>query len=134
MNTRGFFGRQRPNKQTQERLPPGQHITEGFPVLSAGPSPIISLKDWDFTIENGDGLSSKWNWEDFKQLPNENLTADIHCVTTWSKYDNDWVGLTDDCDDNDGDHIIGNDHDDNHADHGNNDDRNDQTCNDEFTC
>ena len=94
MNTRGFFGHQRPNKQIQKRLPPGQHLTEGFPVLSAGPSPIISPKDWDFTIENVDGLSSKWNWYDFKQLPNENLTTDIHCVTKWSKFDTNWTGVT----------------------------------------
>ena len=93
MNTRGFFGRQRPNKQIDKRLPPGQYLTEGFPVLSAGPSPKTSLGDWDFTIENTDGRKYALSWDEFKILPTVNLIADIHCVTKWSKLDTNWTGV-----------------------------------------
>ena len=93
MNTREFYGRQRLNKQIENRLPPGQYLTKGFPVLSAGPSPNTSRKDWDFRIENVDGMNFRWDWEEFLKLPAVDLRVDIHCVTKWSKLDTNWRGI-----------------------------------------
>ena len=75
------------------RVPPGQYVTSGFPVLSAGPTPRISLDEWRFTV-TGAGDPVSWTWEDFRALPSEEVTVDIHCVTKWSKLDTSWEGVS----------------------------------------
>jgi DMSO/TMAO reductase YedYZ molybdopterin-dependent catalytic subunit len=91
--TRGFVGRPRQHETTG--LPPGQHLTSGFPVLSAGSSPQTALTDWTFTFETEDGTTiASWTWEDFRALGPTEITADIHCVTRWSKFDTDWRGVS----------------------------------------
>lgn len=90
--TRGFFGKKR--EQPARPLPPGQYLERGFPVLSAGPTPNVDLKTWDFTIEHQGETLGKWNWDQFLQLPQTDLHTDIHCVTKWSKLDTDWRGVT----------------------------------------
>jgi DMSO/TMAO reductase YedYZ molybdopterin-dependent catalytic subunit len=75
------------------RVPPGQYVTDGFPVLSAGPTPRTPLDRWSFTIRGGDGRSASWTWEEFRALPNESVHADIHCVTKWSKLGTTWTGV-----------------------------------------
>ena len=77
-----------------DRLPPGQYLTDNFPVLSAGPTPRIPLDRWEFTISAGDGVLKRWSWEEFQALPHEMPTADIHCVTSWSKLDTRWEGIS----------------------------------------
>ena len=91
--SRGFRGR-KPADNTSGRVPPGQHLTSDFPVLSAGPTPRQNLETWSFTIEEGDKVLAEWNWAEFEALPQTKIKVDIHCVTTWSKLDTHWQGVT----------------------------------------
>ena len=91
--SRGFHGRRRSPELT-DRLPPGQYLTERFPVLSAGPTPHTLLSTWDFSIVAPDGRSKTWAWEEFQSLPRETITTDIHCVTRWSKFGTVWQGVS----------------------------------------
>jgi DMSO/TMAO reductase YedYZ molybdopterin-dependent catalytic subunit len=90
--TRGFGGRRR-EPADPARVPPGQYVTRDFPVLSAGPTPRTPLADWTFTIRSGSD-SQQWTWEEFLALGSEEITRDIHCVTTWSKLDTRWEGVS----------------------------------------
>ena len=90
---RGFRGRA-PQPADALRLPPGQYETKDFPVLSAGPTPRTPLSTWDFTIRDDSGHSARWSWEEFRQLPHETPTVDIHCVTKWSKFGTRWEGVS----------------------------------------
>jgi DMSO/TMAO reductase YedYZ molybdopterin-dependent catalytic subunit len=93
MATRGFLGRRGGSDGTAERLPPGQFLESGFPVLSAGPTPRIRTEDWTFTLKDGVRPVKRWNWAEFNALPQSRMTRDIHCVTTWSKFDTAWEGV-----------------------------------------
>ncbi|GLK68333.1 sulfite oxidase-like oxidoreductase [Hansschlegelia plantiphila] len=93
MITRGFTGRRTP-EDVAARVPPGQALTTDFPVLSAGPTPRIKLEDWSFTLKVGPRPVFKWTWEEFNALPQTSYVRDIHCVTTWSKLDTAWEGVT----------------------------------------
>ncbi len=76
------------------RLPPGQYdVGDGFPVLSAGPTPHTPLDRWDLTVHDATGQRAHWSWDEFRALPREELTVDLHCVTTWSKFDTRWAGV-----------------------------------------
>lgn len=90
--TRGFTGKQR-EKTEAERLPPGQALTADFPVLSAGPTPQVKTETWTFTLKHGPRPIAKWSWHEFNRLPQTKLTRDIHCVTTWSKFNTGWQGV-----------------------------------------
>jgi DMSO/TMAO reductase YedYZ molybdopterin-dependent catalytic subunit len=92
MATRGFIGRQQP-AGLAARTPPGQHLVDDFPVLSAGPAPRIELDRWFFELKVGPKPIVRWSWDEFNQLPQTRLTCDIHCVTTWSKLDTPWEGV-----------------------------------------
>ncbi len=83
--SRGFQGRRRDSAESG-RVPPGQYTTIDFPVLSAGPTPRTPLEEWTFTIVGG-AEPVRWTWEEFRALPSEQITRDIHCVTKWSKLD-----------------------------------------------
>ena len=87
--SRGFSGRSREHKP---ELPPGQYLTEDFPVLSAGPTPELDIADWTFTVQTETG-STKWNWDELHALGVEDVHTDIHCVTRWSKLATDWRGV-----------------------------------------
>ena len=91
--SRGFRGR-RQNDVDPARVPPGQYVTRDFPVLSAGPTPHTPLTEWDFTIRGLIDQPLTWTWEEFLTLPSETITADIHCVTKWSKIDTVWKGVS----------------------------------------
>ena len=91
--TRGFHGRQRDSADAG-RLPPGQYLEAGFPVLSAGPTPRTSPAKWSFSIEGEVDTPKRWTWEEFQALPKETITRDIHCVTKWSKFDTVWEGVS----------------------------------------
>jgi DMSO/TMAO reductase YedYZ molybdopterin-dependent catalytic subunit len=90
--SRGFHER-RPAAGQEKRLPPGQYLTKDFPVLSAGPTPHTPLGEWTFSITRGGGTKKSWIWPEFQALPAETVTADIHCVTRWSKLDTQWRGV-----------------------------------------
>lgn len=89
--TPGFTGR-RHDRDTS--IPPGQYLTESFPVLSAGPTPHVLLRNWAFQIGSSSGQKLQWSWEQFHALPQEDVTTDIHCVTRWSKFGTSWRGVS----------------------------------------
>jgi DMSO/TMAO reductase YedYZ molybdopterin-dependent catalytic subunit len=89
--SRGFVGRRRAGSAT---LPPGQYLTEDFPVLSAGPTPKIRLDDWKFALTTESGDVRTWSWREFRALPSVAITTDIHCVTRWSKLATVWEGVS----------------------------------------
>ena len=91
--SRGFTGRRGANTDAN-RVPPGQYVTEDFPVLSAGPTPRTPLGQWTLALQNGGSLAGKWSWEAFQELPQTKVTVDIHCVTKWSKLGTVWEGVT----------------------------------------
>ncbi|GJE28369.1 sulfite oxidase-like oxidoreductase [Methylobacterium organophilum] len=93
MATRGFTGRP-PAAEIRERLPPGQYLTDDFPVLQLGPTPRVSLDTWRFTLREGARPIASWNWEEFNALPRTRWKGDIHCVTKWSKFDTAWEGVS----------------------------------------
>jgi DMSO/TMAO reductase YedYZ molybdopterin-dependent catalytic subunit len=89
--SRGFSGRR---SAPDVKLPPGQYLTTDFPVLSAGPTPRPSLDRWEFVIDDGTTVRRKWDWKSFRDLPTENITVDLHCVTRWSKLGTSWEGIS----------------------------------------
>lgn len=91
--SKGFFGKRRAPEKAN-RLPPGQYITPGFPVLSAGPTPHTPLERWSFNIEGLLAKPVEWSWEKFLELPSQRFVVDIHCVTKWSKLDTEWEGVS----------------------------------------
>ncbi|MDJ0393984.1 sulfite oxidase-like oxidoreductase [Rhodococcus sp. G-MC3] len=88
--SRGFTGKRRGN---ESRTPPGQYLTQDFPVLSAGPTPQVNTDRWEFSIVTEMGEKHHWSWQEMRALPTDKPTVDIHCVTTWSKLDTRWRGV-----------------------------------------
>ena len=88
---KGFRGRR---TESARQLPPGQHLTADFPVLQAGPTPRIELDEWRFTIRDERGAEHVWSWSQLQELTRQRLTVDIHCVTSWSKLDTKWEGVS----------------------------------------
>lgn len=78
----------------QGRLPPGQSLTQKFPVLHYGPIPTFNPATWDFRIWGEVEQPVRWTWEEFNQLPRTEIVMDIHCVTRWSKFDTRWAGVS----------------------------------------
>jgi len=86
----GTAGSQAP---AADGLPPGQYVTAKWPVLHVGPIPRFDPKTWDFRVAGLVEQPLHLTWEEFNILPRVNRRSDIHCVTTWSKYDNLWDGV-----------------------------------------
>ncbi len=86
----GFSGRGRSDPD----LPPGQYLTEDFPVLTAGPTPRVDTDEWQFTVTNETGTVHQWDWAGLHKLPTESPTVDLHCVTGWSKLRTPWEGVS----------------------------------------
>jgi DMSO/TMAO reductase YedYZ molybdopterin-dependent catalytic subunit len=80
--------------RSQGRLPPGQSLTQKFPVLHYGKTPKADLSTWDFRIFGEVVEAKRWDWQEFNQLPRERVQLDIHCVTRWSKFDTIWEGVS----------------------------------------
>jgi DMSO/TMAO reductase YedYZ molybdopterin-dependent catalytic subunit len=91
--SRGFRGRRRLDADAG-RVPPGQYVTDDFPVLSAGPTPHVPLSEWTFRIVGELDEPRSWSWEEFRALPSDTITCDVHCVTRWSKLDTVWDGVS----------------------------------------
>jgi DMSO/TMAO reductase YedYZ molybdopterin-dependent catalytic subunit len=91
--SRGFHGRRRGDAEPG-RVPLGQYVEAGFPVLSAGPTPRVSLDMWTFTLRGEVDEPRSWSWDELQALPQEEITVDIHCVTKWSKLDTAWTGVS----------------------------------------
>ncbi|MFZ5748810.1 MAG: sulfite oxidase-like oxidoreductase [Pseudomonadota bacterium] len=77
----------------EERLPPGQHLTQKWPVLDLGRQPDVSTDRWRLDVSGLVERPLSLDWAAFQALPQTAVRSDIHCVTTWSRYDNDWVGV-----------------------------------------
>jgi DMSO/TMAO reductase YedYZ molybdopterin-dependent catalytic subunit len=75
------------------RVPPGQYLTEGFPVLTVGPNPDYDLSTWDFQIYGEVEDELQLSWDELLGLPQKDVVTDIHCVTRWSKLDTAWRGV-----------------------------------------
>jgi DMSO/TMAO reductase YedYZ molybdopterin-dependent catalytic subunit len=76
------------------RLPPGQSLTQKFPVLHYGPVPTFNAATWDLRVWGAVEKEISWNWAEFQNLPRTQLKMDIHCVTRWSKFDTLWEGVS----------------------------------------
>lgn len=82
-----------PAEDLKKRLPPGQLLTERFPVLHYGPVPQTELEDWVFMVWGEVEAPLRLNWAEFNALPRTRVRMDLHCVTTWSKLDTEWEGV-----------------------------------------
>jgi DMSO/TMAO reductase YedYZ molybdopterin-dependent catalytic subunit len=95
-----MFGKASHRKEEEQRireegrLPPGQVLSEKFPILHYGPVPTFNPVSWDFRIWGEVETSRRFSWEEFNRLPRTKLSMDIHCVTRWSKVDTDWEGVS----------------------------------------
>ncbi len=90
--SRGFIGK--PHGPGADRLPPGQYLERGFPVLTAGPTPHVEPSEWSFRIDGMVDEELEWSWDEFGQLPAEDVPCGIHCVTKWSKLDTTFRGVS----------------------------------------
>jgi DMSO/TMAO reductase YedYZ molybdopterin-dependent catalytic subunit len=84
---------QEENVKKEGRLPPGQSLTNKFPVLHYGPVPKFNPATWDFRIWGEVESEIRLNWDEFQRLPRTSMTMDIHCVTRWSKFNTTWEGV-----------------------------------------
>ena len=91
-----LFGRREQENAVRgmNRLPPGQSLTQKFPVLHYGPTPRTDLNKWSLRIFGEVEEEKSWNWEEFNKLPKTKVVMDIHCVTRWSKFDTEWEGVS----------------------------------------
>jgi DMSO/TMAO reductase YedYZ molybdopterin-dependent catalytic subunit len=90
-----FSRRKEEERVRQEgRLPPGQSLTQKFPVLHYGPVPRFDPVTWDLRVWGEVQKELRWSWEQFNRLPRTKLVMDIHCVTRWSKFDTEWEGVS----------------------------------------
>ena len=76
-----------------ERLPPGQHLVKDWPVLDLGRQPDVEKRDWKLKVYGAVENPFTWDWPQFAAQKQSRFVSDIHCVTTWSRYDNQWQGL-----------------------------------------
>jgi DMSO/TMAO reductase YedYZ molybdopterin-dependent catalytic subunit len=90
-----FFNRRQHEAQVRSegRLPPGQSLTEKFPVLTYGPIAPFDPATWDLRVFGEVEQEMRWNWDQFTSLPITAIKTDIHCVTRWSKFDTVWEGV-----------------------------------------
>jgi DMSO/TMAO reductase YedYZ molybdopterin-dependent catalytic subunit len=90
-----FFRRQlsERDKAVADRLPPGQYLTEKWPVLHYGGVPRVDLSTWSFGLEGLVAEPRTLTYDEFKQLPRQTVKADVHCVTRWSMLDSTWQGV-----------------------------------------
>jgi DMSO/TMAO reductase YedYZ molybdopterin-dependent catalytic subunit len=90
-----FRRREEENKfKEQGRMPPGQSLTNRFPVLHYGPVPRFNAATWDFSIWGEVEQTLRLTWDEFSQLPRTKVIMDLHCVTKWSKFDTLWEGIS----------------------------------------
>jgi len=91
----GLLGRKKDEKRVlrEGRLPPGQSLTQKFPVLHYGPVPRFDPAVWNLRVWGEVEEERSWTWDEFQQLPRSKIYMDLHCVTSWSKFDTTWEGV-----------------------------------------
>lgn len=85
--------RKKPTADQAGRIPPGQHLTRGWPVLHEETIPRFDPQTWRFRASGAVEEETEWTWDEFRALPSERIDSDFHCVTGWSKLDNRWEGV-----------------------------------------
>ena len=90
----GKFLTGRVSRPEAERLPPGQHLVKNWPVLDLGQQPHVPLDSWRLEVRGLVENPLTWSWKTFQRLEQSRKVSDIHCVTTWSRYDNEWRGVS----------------------------------------
>jgi DMSO/TMAO reductase YedYZ molybdopterin-dependent catalytic subunit len=91
--------RERGKRQAKElgidpdRIPPGQYLSKGFPVLTVGDIPPFDLATWDLKVFGAVERDLSLSWDELQALPQKEVVTDIHCVTRWSKLDTAWRGV-----------------------------------------
>ena len=80
--------------ESEGRLPPGQSLTQKFPVLHYGGVPQFDPETWKFSVRGEVTKEKIWTWQEFSRLPRTEQKMDIHCVTRWSKFDTTWSGVS----------------------------------------
>lgn len=88
-----FTSKREIDPATAKRIPPGQELTLKWPVLQYGSIPQVDLATWDFRIGGLVEEPVSFSWDEFMALPQTSRHNDIHCVTRWTKLDNDWDGV-----------------------------------------
>jgi DMSO/TMAO reductase YedYZ molybdopterin-dependent catalytic subunit len=88
-----FFKKGRGSEESSDRLPPGQYLTKGWPVLQYGEVPRPRLTDWTFRVWGLVENPAEWSYDELVALGETRVECDIHCVTRWSKYDNAFEGV-----------------------------------------
>jgi DMSO/TMAO reductase YedYZ molybdopterin-dependent catalytic subunit len=89
-----LFRRTDPDRERYgDRVPPHQKVTEGWPILTYGGTPRADLTEWKFIVAGAVEEELTFTWEEFNTLPQTTIGCDIHCVTGWSKLDNEWRGV-----------------------------------------
>ncbi|MDB5687021.1 MAG: sulfite oxidase-like oxidoreductase [Rhizorhabdus sp.] len=89
----GRFLTGRSSRAEGDRLPPGQHLVRDWPVLDLGQQPTIATADWKLLVLGLVENPLTWDWQSFQRQKQSAFTTDIHCVTSWSRYDNGWEGV-----------------------------------------
>src|SRR5438105_8666796 len=93
-----FEGNERKQREQEMkqagRLPPGQALTLKWPVLHYGSVPRFDPASWDFKVWGLVEVPRKLTWNEFNRLPRIKVTRDFHCVTRWSRFDNEWEGVS----------------------------------------
>jgi DMSO/TMAO reductase YedYZ molybdopterin-dependent catalytic subunit len=90
--TRGFLGR---SANRDPRLPPGQYdVGRSWPVLTAEVTPKLDTAQWSFRVEGLVEQPTSWSWDELHALANDTYQGAIHCVTTWSKFDMTFTGVS----------------------------------------
>ncbi len=88
-----LMGGRKMDEATKARVPPGQYVTEKFPVLHYGSVPRVDLARWDFRVWGDVDSPFTLTWEQLRALPRKTVETDIHCVTRWSKLGTTWEGV-----------------------------------------
>ena len=89
----GRFLTGRVAREGDDRLPPGQHLVRDWPVLDLGVQPKVPAERWELRVFGLVDEQTRWDWRQFMALPQRRAVSDMHCVTTWSRYDNQWEGV-----------------------------------------
>jgi DMSO/TMAO reductase YedYZ molybdopterin-dependent catalytic subunit len=87
------MGKPLKSEELADRIPPGQYLTDKFPVLSYGPTPRFNPARWDFRVLGMVESELRLSYQEFRALPQTRQVSDFHCVTTWSRLDNEWEGV-----------------------------------------
>jgi len=85
---------QNSEKKEKPRLPPGQHLTNSFPILQKGKIPKVDIKNFVLEFDGEVENPMRFTLKDLKKIQDKEILADIHCVTSWSKYDTKWGGIS----------------------------------------